>query len=481
VVTIPAVPVADRGDATKVVTAVSQAVHPTVAVAAHGYTVGMRIFFAGIVGMTQLNNLYATVFSVIDAGHFTINLDTTAFTPYVSGGTAQRIDREITKTRIYRTVATSQGTAQFQLVIELPIGSTSFNDTVTSAAVALNNPLISTLYFPPPALLGFVAMPNGILIGWFANQIWFCEPYKPWAWPAIYQLLTDTDIVGIGVVGQSAVICTNGHPYICTGTHPGNMVLSRVGSARYPCVSQGSIVNAPEGVYYMAEAGIILVGPGAPQLVTKGLASQDDWQRLVAVDRFRAAILNSAYYGYTSQSDGAFEPTAFEPTAFQETAVFDTRGGVFIDFTDQRIAFNRLFYSSPFLNVIKDPWSNEVLVIQGTNVCQIDLTSLSLEDQYSWKSKVFRMDYARNFSIARVFHTSPPGLAVPQSTVFNMYAARGEQEPVLIFSRVLPSVSGAYFRLPSGRIYDQYQFEFIGNLQIENFQIATSAKELVGV
>jgi hypothetical protein len=78
---------ATRLDAAKTITAITQAALGQVSVAAHGYSNGDVIKITGVVGMTQVNDQYFTV-TVVNAGAFTIGVDTTAYTAYSSGGSA---------------------------------------------------------------------------------------------------------------------------------------------------------------------------------------------------------------------------------------------------------------------------------------------------------------------------------------------------------------------------------------------------------
>jgi uncharacterized protein (TIGR02217 family) len=55
----------------------------------HGYSNGDEIYLASIAGMTELNGLVVTVTST-GATTFTIGIDTTAYTAYSSGGTANK-------------------------------------------------------------------------------------------------------------------------------------------------------------------------------------------------------------------------------------------------------------------------------------------------------------------------------------------------------------------------------------------------------
>lgn len=78
-------------DASKTITAITQALNAQITVAAHGYVAGDAIRITGVVGMTQINNFTVGVVSVVDANNFTISLDTRDFTAYTSAGSAEKV------------------------------------------------------------------------------------------------------------------------------------------------------------------------------------------------------------------------------------------------------------------------------------------------------------------------------------------------------------------------------------------------------
>lgn len=78
-------------DSTKNITAITQATEALVSVAAHGLSIGDRVKFAGVVGMTQINDWVGAVVSVPTAGTFTVDIDTTSFTAYSSAGTIAEV------------------------------------------------------------------------------------------------------------------------------------------------------------------------------------------------------------------------------------------------------------------------------------------------------------------------------------------------------------------------------------------------------
>lgn len=76
--------------ATKTITAITQAANAVVTAAAHGYTTGDMVKLDTIVGMTQLNKYTARV-TVLTVNTFSIDVDTTTFTAYGSSGTAAKV------------------------------------------------------------------------------------------------------------------------------------------------------------------------------------------------------------------------------------------------------------------------------------------------------------------------------------------------------------------------------------------------------
>jgi hypothetical protein len=78
------------------ITSISQASPGVVVDAGHGYTNGDLVYLSGIVGMTQLNQRYATVASVTTNTYtlvdmYGVPINTTGYGAYVSGGTVGRV------------------------------------------------------------------------------------------------------------------------------------------------------------------------------------------------------------------------------------------------------------------------------------------------------------------------------------------------------------------------------------------------------
>ena len=253
------------------------------------------------------------------------------------------------------------------------------------------------------------------------------------------------------------------------------MTLTKIGAMSDPCSSKNGIVALPNGVYYPSYQGLVMISAGAPEIATRTLMSQNNWQSLVAADYLNATLFNGSYIGYSGLAGGAFDSGAFDDGAFAMGSVGDSRAGVIIDFNDARIALNKVEFDYQPVNIQRDIWTSEVLVIMNGAVYQLDLAERNDEGSYVWWSKEYRMDKPTNMGVGRVFYDRPSNFTEPVTGTISFYG-NGE----LIYSRSMPE-SGAEFRLPSGTTYDFYSVKIEGNMQMHQVQLATTAKELRGM
>ena len=203
----------------------------------------------------------------------------------------------ITSRRIYRSVAGTD-TVSYLFVAEIPVATTSYADTVL--AINLGSSLTSLYYTEPPSTLqGIVAMANGILVGFTGNQVWFCEPYLPHAWPSNYMMTVNDEIVGLGVFDSSVVVLTKHQPFVITGTSPGGMSQVKLPMMQ-PCVSKKSITTDQYGVLYASPNGLVSIGSGTQDVVSTPLYTREEWQTLNP-STFVAKVYNNLWIGcYTA-------------------------------------------------------------------------------------------------------------------------------------------------------------------------------------
>ena len=221
---------------------------------------------------------------------------------------ADSANRVITHKRIYRTVV-GNNSSLYYLVAHIALSDTSYNDTSNDDEVVLNNTMESTTWAEPPDdLEGFVAMPNGYLVGWVGRRLCFSEPYRPWAWPAEYELSTEFEIVGLCVWGSTLIIGTKSQPYIGQGVTPASFTMQKM-DAIEPCLSRRGMVATVAGAYYPSINGLALVNSAGVQIVTQDILTKEEWSFYNPADIF-ASQLGMQYIAFNSSNFGfVFNPT----------------------------------------------------------------------------------------------------------------------------------------------------------------------------
>lgn len=415
--------------------------------------------------------------------------------------------RNLQSINVYRTVPGQGGATVFFFVATMPIGTATFVDNIPDSTVALNNQLASTNWFPPPAnLQGLTVMQNGMVAGFIGNEIWFCEPYRPHAWPPGYVLTVDYTIIGLGFTNGSLVVCTASHPFVITGNTPSQLSQMKCAQPN-PCLSRASILNGDGAVSYMSPNGLIQVtAAGAATNTTDLWFTREKWQQLTPQKYTRAIFLASCYYCMgsvsppsVSISDNSVAQTGFTIELDQDNASFTIwpqPGG-------HRLGFNQLSSASGFdvQNLMTDTWTGIGLMISNGSVYYFDFTDpASVMVPYTWRSKTYQQNVKRSFSAMKAFFQSPPG--TPAQGAFPNTAAAsdpswntlgpnqlgiirtfvdvdGTGNLVLIDAREIRT-SGALLRVVDGFKADNWAWEITARVVISNIQIAPSVKELGG-
>lgn len=409
----------------------------------------------------------------------------------------QTANRQLTKTRIYRTVISAQGVANFYFVAELPIATLTYDDNcaVMTDAVIISNETLNTVTWsaPPHDLQGLVTMPNGMIAGWRKNEVWFCEPYYPHAWPVQYIIGVDPTIVGLGVYNQSLIILCEGQPYAATGIRPGAMALSKVQPLE-PCTSRRSIVNTPNGVLYASPNGLVNITPAGAVNLTIQKILKDQWSGRTNLASVMASIIAQGYYYYAGQQGDVFQLDAFQfdvdnpdPTpdvagAFQERSHFGTRPGGYISLTDDRLGVTVLDPTPiEVQNVITDIFNGETMVMRDGIIYLVDIRKQGPYGKYRWRSKIFTLPYLQNLGAAKVYWTPQDKSVADQPNYFRVFAAekaKATEDGLPIIFQQQMRKSGEMFRLPSGFKAQYYQFEVEGYCIVNAIHAAQTAHML---
>ena len=159
--------------------------------------------------------------------------------------------------------------------------------------------VLESMYYeePPEGLRGLVNMPNGMIAGFVGNQVWFCEPYLPHAWPSTYMLTTDAQIVGLGVYGNTLVVCTERQPFTIAGTHPAAMTQEKLPMLQ-PCVNKRSIAYDQYGVLYASSNGLVVIAGGQMDVFSRPLFTREGWLEYNPVVMVGSMYNNNYLCGY---------------------------------------------------------------------------------------------------------------------------------------------------------------------------------------
>jgi hypothetical protein len=340
--------------------------------------------------------------------------------------------------RIYRS-STVGAKAEYQFVAEIPVANTSYLDTKTQAD--LGEVLPSTDWVAPPSgLRGLKQLANGAAIGFVGNTIYLSEPNLPHAWPHQYPI--EGQVVGIGIVRQSAVILTSGYPYLMSGADPQAMSLEKL-ELPQACVAKRSIVDTADGVLYASPDGLVSVGSGGMTLVTKDLLTRDQWQALNP-SSIVAAVHDNRYHMVYTTTTGV-------------------RGVIVFDFSGQGAAMtsSNINASALVTAMFSDPRSDTLYMAQGTNVTRFNAGSpLS----YVWRSKKFRAPFHMNFGKAQVIASAYP-------VTFRLYG-----DGLLRSTKIV--TSNGIFHLPGGYRALDWDLELEGSVDVTQVTVSTSAEEI---
>lgn len=377
--------------------------------------------------------------------------------------------RNITERNIYRTITGSQGDTNYYLVVTLPVGTLSYSDSIPGTEVTANGLIQSSTWDQPPETLqGLINMPNGIVAGFTGRDVYFSEPYRPHAWPDQYSVSVEQPIIGLGVTGNTLVVLTDGYPYFISGIHPSTFTQVKHNDL-VPCVEAGSIVSAPDGVYFSSTNGLMLAANGTVQLITYQLISKEQWQNDFGHTHLHAVFYKQAYL------------------AMRNDAVV---AGFALNVNNPKTAIEHILPPAIVRNVLIDQWTGDPLMIMNSFLYQWDKVTVDGRIVYRWKSKEFHLPKPENMAAMKVYFDSIPTnsqsanvdewavdslakLALDVKGTVKVYADR-----VLVFTRNLPTLTGDLMRLPSGFKASIYQVEITGRVRVDSIEMASTAKEL---
>ncbi len=373
----------------------------------------------------------STKITVADNAAVAITFTTEAIGSYNLGTGAFR--------RLYRT-GTGTTSTEYQFVADIAIGTLTYSDT--KLLEALGEVLPSITWDPPPhsgtvglgPLQGITTLTNGFLAGFVGNTLCFSEQFIPSAWPSPYRMSFDSDIVGLGVAGNSVIVLTETYPYMVSGSSPIEMGAVRIESAQ-ACVNKASIVDGGEYLIYASPDGLMGVSEAGVKNLTEAILTRSQWETY-SPDTLVGLYYEDMYLGVSST--GAF---------------FIDRAGTLTDLTGLAI-----------VSGVNDLLQDKLYILLSGGVIKSfnEGTALSAK----WKSKTFRSSRPSSIGMCE--------LEVDGATTFKLYGNNGALKHTQSFTTGIHK-----FRTPSGELSNDWAFEVSGTGTVKYVTLASTTMELV--
>ena len=217
----------------------------------------------------------------------------------LTGFSAPPAGRAINRMRIYRSQTSALGDTTLYFIAEREASTADF--LYDEKTYPMNEVIPSTDWnAPPDDLQGIVALPNGFMAAFAGKKVYFCERYRPHAWPEKYVMTVDYPVVGLGVFGSAVAVLTTGMPYVMQGTSPDSMTSQRL-EVNLPCLNASSIVDLGYSVAYASTQGLVTISQGGAVVASANLLTMDQW-RSMQPESFIAGQYSGRYmasYDYT--------------------------------------------------------------------------------------------------------------------------------------------------------------------------------------
>lgn len=419
----------------------------------------------------------------------------------LSGFELGDVARGVNRQRIYRSQTGPSGT-QLYFIAERASATADYVDNVDVEDIG--EPIPSTNWnAPPDDLEGVVSMPAGMMAAFVGKDLYFCEPYRPHAWPFQYVQTVDYPIVGLGSFGNSLLITTTGTPYVATGTAPESMQMQKL-ELNLPCLNPRGIVDLGYAVAYPSYEGLVVADNSGANVVTENLFARDDWEEIDP-----KSIVASQYDGRYFAS---YDYLDYRQQRRQGTFIIDLTGS-------QAFLIRTKVVGRAFHYDIK---SGALYYLSDGVISRWDAPGQALGVQ-TWRSREFVMPSPTNFGAMLIDARS--GLTDQETSSLESLAAAIQEENETLFNAdesIGGDLNGAAInvypvngdmlkqvpssdldltinvygdgelrasvtrvnqmaRLPAGFKASKWVIEVSGNMMVKHIALATTGQELRGV
>lgn len=333
--------------------------------------------------------------------------------------------------RIYRTVAGSAST-EYLFVAEVAVATGVYEDTVEAANLGEVLPSLEYALLPDDAR-GLCSMPNGMMAAHTEYDVYFCVPYKPYAWPVGYMQTVDYPVVGQAAFGSSLAVLTTGNPYIMSGSDPASISVEKL-AVPYACLAKRSIVSAMGGVIYAAADGLVLIDGGGPKVLTEAYFTRREWQALAPASMLCAVWDERVFVFYDNGT---------------------SRGGFILD--GEGLTTTDVHATAAYT----DPVTGALFLAVGDKIVKWDDGAAG---SFAWRSRRLSVPAPKNFAFGQALAAAYPlTLEVFADGVSRHVRTVADERP---------------FRLPGGFKARYWEIRLTGSARVFAAMLADTAQEL---
>ncbi|HTN66401.1 MAG TPA: hypothetical protein VL051_09495 [Burkholderiaceae bacterium] len=299
----------------------------------------------------------------------------------LSGIQAAPAGRNITKQRFYRSQSGQTSGSDLFFIAERAASAADFIDGI--ALPDLGEVLPSREWnAPPDGLRGLISLPNGMMAGFVGKDLYFCEPYRPHAWPESYVLTMDYPIVALGAYGTTIVVATSGNPYLVAGSAPENMQQEKL-ELNLPCINARGLVDLGYAVAYPSNDGLVVASGGGAKVATDVLMTRNDWLKTSPAS-FVAGQFNGRYFA-------SYEYLEADGTPSRGTFIIDLSGSMPFILRASRYA-QACFYDLP---------SGALYMLDGVGIYEFDAFG-QVNEIMTWHSKQFILPAPSSYGCIKI-------------------------------------------------------------------------------
>jgi hypothetical protein len=425
----------------------------------------------------------------------------------VSGISAAPSGRAITKQRFYRTQTGRSGTYLY-FIAERDESDLDFDDDI--AADDFQETLPSANWNAPvDSLAGLVSLPNGMMAAFSGKDIYFCEPWRPHAWPEQYVLTTDSAIVALGAIGNTLVVMTEAQPYIVMGSHPSSMQMVKT-EINLPCINARGVADLGFAIVYPSHEGLVAVrADGGASIASGEIFTRDEWLKYSPATMIGSQI-SGVYVGFYSATNEIGEMSAgailldvsgqgaslTRQDTIATAAWFDAKtGGTYVQLQNST-AITRLdsptaprltlsWTSKPFIH--NEPMNYGAIFVEA----EVSLSGVERR-RYEVLSDAAIARNAARIATGKIYgdlhsrglnrqRLAGDILERPQRSGFFGQDGFGRAETVIIADgRVVTTIDSTnrVVRLPAGFKARQWEIGISSNVRIEKISLATTITDL---